>query len=585
MNQVVLKDPAGPGWLLFQEPGQVIQAWQPGQVLPALRQLETAVEAEGLYAAGFISYEAAPAFDSALQVRPDGGFPLLWFGLYPAPRREALLPSPAEAPPAALAWSPSVNRDEYDRAIARVKDYIARGDTYQVNFTLRLRAPFVGDAWELFLRLVQAQPTPYSAYLDIGPFVVCSASPELFFQLDGDLLTARPMKGTAARGRTLAEDQEQASWLQRSQKDRAENVMIVDMLRNDLGRVAQVGSVTVPSLFQVERYPTLWQMTSTIQARSPAPLSEILKAVFPCASITGAPKPRTMRIISALETAPRRVYTGCIGYYAPGRQARFSVAIRTVLVDRQARQAEYGTGGGIVWDSTSAGEYAECLLKAVLVAEKRPDFSLLETMRWTDQEGFYLLEEHIHRLGESAEYFGFPLDLSRLCSELESLASRQRMAGKPPPSARVRLLLDSGGEFTFETFPLAEPPNARPLHLGVAPKPVDSASPFLYHKTTHRQAYQEALAACPSCDDVVLWNERREVTETCIANLVYQLNGQLFTPPAACGLLPGTLRARLLAQGQVQERVLALADLAACEKLFVINSVRGWQEAILAGAG
>ena len=586
MKRVVMLDACGQGWWLFQQPRQVIQAWAPAEVLPALREIETAVESRGLWAAGFISYEAAPAFDSALQTRPDEGFPLLGFGLYPPPQPFVLPPPTDEPDSPPLDWQPSVAWEEYARAIELIKQHIARGDTYQVNYTLRLRAAFPGDPWALFLRLAAAQPTPYAAYIDAGAFALCSASPELFFRLDGDQLTARPMKGTAPRGRTLAEDCAQAEWLQQSEKNRAENVMIVDMLRNDLGRVAQTGSVQVLELFQVERYPTLWQMTSIVQARSHKSFSQVLTALFPCASITGAPKPRTMRIIAALEATPRRAYTGCIGYYAPGRQARFSVAIRTVCVDRRLGQAEYGAGGGIVWDSTSAGEYDECLLKAHLITQPRPQFELLETMLWTAQGGFYLLEEHLQRLAESAEYFAFALDLSGLRLELNAQDARLRQAAPHPPDQRVRLLLASQGQVTLQALPLPAAEATPPLHLGIAAAPVDSSDPFLYHKTTRRQVYQDALVACPGCDDVLLWNERREVTETTIANLVYRLGGRLYTPPVSCGLLPGTLRGHVLAvkpaQGRVLERVLTLDELPACQELWLINSVRGWRRAVLA---
>jgi para-aminobenzoate synthetase / 4-amino-4-deoxychorismate lyase len=576
---VVLKNPQGGGWWLFQEPRRIVQAWRVEHVLPALRQAEAAVDGDGQFAAGFISYEASPAFDPALSVWPDEGFPLLWFGLYDQPRVIELLPAPLQPLELPVDWQPSVTREAYEQAIAQIKEHIACGETYQVNYTLRLRAAFHVDPWGLFVHLVQAQPTEYAAYVDTERFALCSASPELFFQLQGDLLTCRPMKGTAARGRTLAEDRLQAEWLSCSVKDRAENVMIVDMTRNDLGRVAEFGSVQVPRLFQVERYPTVWQMTSTVQARSRASFSEIMQAVFPCASITGAPKASTMSIIAALETTPRRAYTGCIGFYAPGRQARFNVAIRTVTVDRQENLAEYGAGGGIVWDSTSAGEYAECLLKARLVSENRPQFSLLETMLWNAGAGYALLEVHLRRLRDSAEYFAFPLELKRLQAELNSMDARLR--AEAAPAQRVRLLVSRQGKIELQAAPILEKGSDVQVRLGLASHPVDSSYPFLYHKTTHRRIYQEALAGCLGCEDVLLWNERGEVTETCIANLVYRLEGQLYTPPIGCGLLPGTFREQLLKQGKVHERILPLAELDRCDDLYVINSVRGWRAAAL----
>ena len=574
-HQAVIRHAARGEWLHFTQPQQVITAWELGQVLPALQQIEDQVEAKGLWAAGFISYEAAPAFDPVLPVRPMAGFPLLWFGLYPPPQATQL-PGAPELP--ALDWQPSVSRDDYDRAIECIKAYIAGGATYQVNYTMRLRSPFMGDAWALFLNLAQAQRANYAAYLDMGPFALCSSSPELFFRLEENLLTTRPMKGTAGRGRWLADDEAQADWLHHSEKNRAENVMIVDMMRNDLGRIAEVGSVQAPSLFDVERYPTVWQMTSTVTAQSRAPFSQVMSALFPCASITGAPKRRTMQIIAELETTPRRAYTGCIGFYAPGRQAQFNVAIRTVLVDRAAGQAEYGVGGGIVWDSTSAEEYTECLIKARVLSQRRPRFALLESLLWQPGQGYFLLEEHLMRLQEAAVYFQYPLGLPAVQTRLAETAG-----SLPLTAHKVRLLVEQDGSIVCQAAPLETKP--APLRLGLALQPVDAGSPFLYHKTTQRQVYDQALAACPGCDDVLLWNERRQVTETCTANLVFEIGGKRSTPPVACGLLPGTLRARLLAQGEVQERMLTLDELPDCERLYVINSVRGWREAVLPPPG
>lgn len=333
--------------LYFSDPLRVINARTLEGVLPALREIERIVQEEGCHAAGFLSYEAAPAFDDAFHIRADetrNAFPLLWFGLYPAPRLVAL-PEPASPKPA-LTWSPTIDRDSYNAAIARIKDHIAHGRTYQVNYAMRLQTDFHADAWNFFLHLAQTQNN-HAAYVNAGRFVIASASPELFFQLDGETIACRPMKGTAPRGRTTLEDREQAQWLKESEKNRAENVMIVDMIRNDLGRIAKVGSVHVPELFTVEKYPTLWQMTSTVQAKTNASLMEIFKALFPCASITGAPKVGAMRIISELETTPRRIYTGSVGYIAPNRKATFNVAIRTALIDRETQTAECGVGGDI----------------------------------------------------------------------------------------------------------------------------------------------------------------------------------------------------------------------------------------------
>jgi para-aminobenzoate synthetase/4-amino-4-deoxychorismate lyase len=560
-------------WLYFAQPHQIVQAQTLDEVLPALHQIQTLVEHKGWHAAGFLSYEAAPAFDKALQTRPADGFPLLWFGLYPPPRLVSL-PEPASPKPA-ITWSPTVDRQTYTAAIASIKDHIAHGRTYQVNYTMRLRAAFEANPWDFFLHLAQSQNN-HAAYLDTGRYVIASASPELFFAFEGETITCRPMKGTMPRGRTTLEDQEQVRRLKDSEKNRAENVMIVDMIRNDLGRIARVGSVRVPELFTIEKYPTLWQMTSTVTAQTTAPLTEILKALFPCASITGVPKVSTMQIIAALETTPRRVYTGCIGHIAPNRRASFNVAIRTTWIDRATSMAEYGIGGGIVWDSTSADEYAEALLKARVLTEAPPAFSLLETMRWTPAEGFFLREKHIHRLLDSADYFDFPIpSKAALEAFLDEIASRFTSP------QRVRLMLTKDGELRYEAQALQPNAPQPPLKAALARQPIHSANPFLFHKTTHRNVYETARRDFPGFDDVLLYNERGELTEFTLGNLLVRIDGRLYTPPLACGLLPGTLRAYLLETGQAEERIIRCEELSACTEIFRINSVRGMQKVIV----
>ncbi len=574
-GSILIQDAQEGGWLQFRDPIQVIRADHPEEVVPALQAVERATAHRGQYAAGLISYEAAPAFDPALRVRGASGFPLLWFGVYPGSQVTRFDPHRLPGSSYQLgSWRPSRTEGAYTAAFSRIKEHIARGDTYQVNYTLRLRTKFSGDPWSFFLDLIGAQASRYGAYLNIGQAIICSASPELFFRLSGDTLISRPMKGTAARGRTLAEDRAQAEWLHRSPKNRAENVMIVDMIRNDLGRIAEIGSIKVPRLFEIERYPTLWQMTSTVTAKSRAGLPEIMGALFPCASITGAPKVRTMEIIAALETAPRRIYTGSIGFLAPSGDAQFNVAIRTVLIDAKKGKAEYGVGGGVVWDSRPEAEYEECRIKARVLTARRPPFELLETLRWTPAEGYFLLERHLHRLAESAEYFGFPLDPDQVRAIL-----RDQSTGFQPEPLCVRLCLPKGGRIRCEASQLTA--GRGPVRLGTAISPIDSSDPFLFHKTTHRQVYEQARAGRPDCDDVLLWNERGEITETTIANIVVQWKGELLTPLLGCGLLPGTLRGWLLEQGVIQEAILPAEALYQFERIYLINSVRGWREAIL----
>lgn len=573
----LIHDAAGSQWLSLGEPRTCLTTQRLEEVLPLLQRAESEVE-RGAYLAGFLSYEAAPAFDAALAAHPPGEFPLLWLGVFDAAQVQRL----PDLPPLPGAyrlgeWQATVSEAEYAEAITRIKAEIAAGRTYQVNYTYRLRAPFSGEPGALFAQLAEAQRAAYSAFVDTGRFVLCSASPELFFERTGRSVRTKPMKGTAARGRTLAEDEAQARWLHHDPKNRAENVMIVDMLRNDLGRVAETGSVRVPALFETERYPTVWQMTSTVTAETRASLAQLLAALFPCASVTGAPKRSTMQIIRALEATPRRAYCGAIGFVLPGGRAQFNVAIRTVLIDRTLGQAEYGVGSGVVWDSVAADEWAECQVKSRVLRAKLPAFALLESLRWEPATSYFLLDRHLRRLRDSAVYFGFALDEAAICARLEALARTL-----PPVPHKVRLLVEREGGLHVEAAPLPEA-EVQPVRLALAPAPVASSDAFLFHKTTHRRVYDESRAARPEADDVVLWNERSEITETCLANLAVKLEGKWWTPPVEAGLLPGVYRAELLATGRLRERVLRTGDLQRAEALAVLNSVRLWRPAVLMG--
>ena len=383
------------------------------------------------------------------------------------------------------------------------------------------------------------------------------------------------MKGTVCRGRTFAEDAFQRESLHASAKQRAENVMVVDMVRNDLGRIAEVGTVRVLELFVVERYPNAWQMTSAITARSSASLSAIFAALHPSASVTGAPKVRTMEILSALEGGPRGVYTGAIGVVTPDGDARFNVAIRTAVVDHRAGRVTFGIGSGIVWDSDAEAEYEECLLKGSVLGRRRSTFELLETLRWTPAEGLFLLERHVQRLCDSAEYFNFATPIEDV-----RVALTQAVADSREP-LRVRLLLSSAGLVRVECTGLQ--PSVGPLRVCLAEGPIDPSDPLLFHKTTNRTAYERAWR--PGFDDVVLWNPDHEVTETTVANVVVDLDGVLTTPPLGSGLLPGTFRAELLAQGIVREGPVSLDSLQTARRLWLINSVHKWRRAVLGDNG
>jgi para-aminobenzoate synthetase/4-amino-4-deoxychorismate lyase len=386
------------------------------------------------------------------------------------------------------------------------------------------------------------------------------------------------MKGTAARGMTLDDDLLVKQTLYDSIKNRAENVMVTDMLRNDMGRIAEPGSVAVSSLYDVVKYPTLWQMTSTVVAKTHASVSEIFAALFPCASITGAPKASSMAIIAELETSPRDIYTGAIGYFGPDRQAQFSVAIRTALVDKSSDDATYGVGGGIVWDSNSDDEYRECLSKAKVLATTAADtdFEILETLLWDSDESWFLLDLHMQRLCDSAAYFDFEIDRSAIESELAIMPSRF-----PSEKHRVRLLLNRRGEISLTDTPLPTGVDSLVKNVRLAASPVDASNVFLYHKTTQRTVYEQALQSVGECDDVILWNRDGFITESSTANVVVEVDGEQVTPPVSCGLLGGTFRQWLIQRGEISERVVHVDELLKAERFTLINSIRGRMNARL----
>ncbi len=564
-------------WLRLYHPARVITAVSEAELLAKLEEIETAVAQEKLTAVGYITYEASAAFGFATHLK--NNLPLLSFALYPESQIEDLgdefpLQTTPDSPESEQ-WQPNLSPAHYQTAIQVIKDNIAQGNTYQVNYTFHLRRPFHEDPFLYFQKLVQAQQAAYMAYLDMDDHIICSASPELFFTLNGDTLTSKPMKGTAVRGLTYEEDQAKIEWLAQSEKNRAENVMIVDMIRNDMGQIAETGSVQVPQLFDIERYPTLLQMTSTVTAKTKRPLSAIIAAMFPCASITGAPKKRTMELIQELEKEARGLYTGSIGIIAPERRAQFNVAIRTVVIDKTRQEADFGVGSGIVWDSDTDDEFQECQVKASVLTTKRPVFELLESFLWEPETGYFLLNEHLARLQRSAAYFAIDVEETAVKKQLAIFADTLKEACK------VRLLISKQGKIFMQAQPLTHGALPEPVRIGIAQDAVSSNSVWLYHKTTLRKIYDDARASRPDCDEVILWNERQEITEAGSSNIVLSLNGNLVTPPISSGLLAGTFREYLLQNGRIQEQILTLDDLYLADDIFLINSVRRWRKAIL----
>lgn len=556
---------------------EVIAAYSMAEVLPALRRVEAAVSA-GCHAAGFISYDAAPGLNPDLAALPPGEFPLLWFGIFT--KRLAVQPPPDEASPASYQtgnWRTSLSPEKYADAVTRVREYIAAGDTYQVNLTMRRTFSFAGDPFAFYRDLCRSQRAPFCAWLDLDRFKVLSASPELFFRLSGGTLITRPMKGTANRGRWYADDEEAKQKLKEDPKERAENLMIVDLLRNDLGMVSQTGSVAVNSLFDIETLETVHQMTSTISSRLKQGIGIVglFQALFPCGSVTGAPKKRTMEIIARLENAPRGIYTGCIGFISPGPEAVFSVAIRTIVIDTTTGEAEMGVGSGITYDSRPGDEYAECLAKGRFALERRPDFQLIETILFEEGSGYFLLERHLERIRRSAAYFGFGLDSDNV---RKALAARSAAFSG---NHKVRLLLSRKGTFTIQADPVSADRPDVALLVAISENRTDSRDPFLFHKSTHRPMYAAESAKRPECIDLIFTNERDELTEGASHNIVVRIDGELVTPPLECGLLPGVFREELLDRGEIRERIVTAAQLKMAEEIHLINSVRRWRRVIL----
>ncbi len=569
--------------LLCPAPYHVLTAETPAEVAPVLAEVDRATR-QGCWAFGFVAYEAASGLDERLVTHPPAaGLPLVWFGLCAEPVQ---VPVIAPAAPGgrdyrAERWSPSWEPADHRRDVDRVREHIAAGDTYQCNLTVRLNSRISGDLGRLYADLALRQRGSHAAYLDLGRFVVASASPELFFEWSRDRLTMRPMKGTASRGRDLTEDRMQGDQLRSSAKERAENIMIVDLMRNDVARIAKVGSVSVASLCSIERYETVLQLTSEVTAepRPEVGLLDVFRALFPCGSITGAPKVRTMELIRELEDSPRGVYCGAIGLVAPPGapvRARFNVAIRTVVVDRSTGRAGYGTGGGITWGSEPAAEHAELLVKSSILDSRYEDFQLLETMAYRRATGIGNRVRHLERIAASAEYFGFAFDVTTAERDLA-------LAVASVDTAMVRLRLDRSGAIAVDLAPLPARPD-RPLTLAVDVVPVDSAERWLYHKTTLRDPYTARRRRHPDADDVVMCNERGELTESTTANLAIHLDGRWWTPPLSSGCLPGVERGLLLDRGVLRERVLRPAALYRADAVAVVSSLRGWRRAVGPGS-
>ena len=572
--------PRGGRTYLFERPDSIIEAHRPEEVPDALARIEAARNS-GAYVVGYFTYELGYVLEpKLLPLLPETSQPLLWFGVFS--ERGTLDHGElgdflAEEQPSDYALNNvthSMGREDYQSRFGRVKSYIAAGDIYQLNLTLKGRFAFEGSRRALYRDLRLKQPVAYGAYIETPDQTLLSASPEIFIGLDGHKILTRPMKGTADRGATLSADQDVRHWLRSDEKSRAENLMIVDLMRNDIGRVARMGSVRVTDLFSVETYETLHQMTSGITAelRDDVDITTLVQSIFPPGSITGAPKVRAIEIIRELETEPRGVYTGSIGFFAPDGTACFNVAIRTVAIDADGA-GEIGIGSGVVQDSSAEAEYEECLLKMKFLTDDVRDFSLFETMLFQPGAGYALLERHLARMARSADYFRFPFDEAAashlLASEAESFGDMDQ---------RVRLVLARDGALTVTSTAL--PPGSTPatMRYAVSEYRVRSGNRFLYHKTTERELYDgehARMAELYGTDEVIFLNEKGELAEGSRTNIFIEKDGELFTPALECGLLPGTFREDLIARGECREAVLTVADLEMADRVYLGNSVRG----------
>jgi para-aminobenzoate synthetase / 4-amino-4-deoxychorismate lyase len=562
----VLRD--GDRWRVYLNPAEVIVAMDAKALKKGLMLMERHIQ-NGGEVAGCFYYEAGYALEPRLlPLLAKYPGPLCWFGLYDkATVLDEIALCEIHESGVLRDFELSITCDEYCTTLEQIRQSIEAGEVYQINFTTRMHVHPKVNPWEMFSVLFRSHPVPYAAFVNTGREQIVSLSPEMFFEIENGRITVKPMKGTAARGRTLEEDSVAADWLRNSEKNRAENVMIVDLMRNDLGRICRAGSVKTTSLFDVQRYPSLWQMTSTVEGElmQGYTVESVLRALFPSGSVTGAPKIRAMEHIAKLEDSPRGVYTGAIGFFAP-QNARFNVAIRTIEVQRG--KGTMGLGSGVVYDSEPLSEWQECQAKAAFLTHSPSEFKLIETLYWN--KGYRLLDQHLARMRDSAEYFEFAFNEKRLRLALQTLA-----AEFPAKAKRVRITLAREGEFEITHADFAAAHFGR---VGLSRKRISSNDRFLFHKTTNRDLYTQELTAARNrkLDDVLFFNEAGELTEGAIHNVFVVKDNLWRTPPVECGLLPGTFRAEILrTRPNAREAILYLDDLKNADAIYLCNSVQG----------
>lgn len=568
---------------LFSNPVKIISSYNPRDVKKNLFEVEGWIS-KGYYAAGFMSYEAGFSFEDDLTgLKTDSRFPLLWFGIYKNPRvftcRDRIIFKHDRKQAYSIKnLRPNITKNKYTRNIKKIKRFIRKGDTYQVNYTFKYKFDFSGSVYGFYEDMKAKQSVSYSAFIKTPEFSILSLSPELFFRKIDTRIEVRPMKGTFDRGRDLEEDEYNIKLLESSTKNRSENVMIVDLLRNDLGRISRTGTVRTEKLFKVERYETLLQMISIVKARlkKNITLYDLFKAIFPSGSVTGAPKISTMKIIDSLENDNRRIYTGGIGFFSPGGGAVFNVAIRTAVIDNRTKKGEMGIGSGIVYDSDPEKEFEECKLKAKFINGKEKTFKLIETMLWKQNMGYFLLGLHLERMASSAEYFGFSCDAKAIVRKLKDLEKDFIDSH----DYKVRLLLDSSGALSVSFTKIKKKPQAARVRFSA--RKTNSGDIFLYHKTTNRHLYDEEYKKWHDKGyfDIIFTNERGEVTEGSITNIIIKKGRTYYTPPVRSGLLNGVFRRYILEAKKLPlvEKVLYKKDVQKADEIYMLNSVRGMVE-------
>ena len=581
------------GALLFSDPVEVVVLSSLSGLKRFFQTLEEKL-AESYFLAGWLSYEAGYGFEPTLFSFADAthsSSPLAWFGVYRSPQhyservvKELFYEHPSSSPGIV---SFNLPEEEYREKVLAIKDQIAAGNVYQVNFTGRNRFTFSGSASALYGALRDAQPSSYTALLNCGERTILSFSPELFFSKRGLAIETMPMKGTAPRGRTFEEDNRFKESLTQCKKNRAENLMIVDLLRNDLGRICRPGSIKAEKLFAAETYPTLHQMVSTIRGeqRENIGLYELFKALYPSGSVTGAPKIKAMKLIRTFETEPRAIYTGTIGFISPDRDMVFNVAIRTV--ELSGEEGVYGSGSGIVWDSDPQEEYRECHLKAKILSESGNSHGeLFESMLWA---GRYLwLQEHLDRLASSARVLGYPFDSTAAFMILTQFEEELRLLHQPKPDIRfkVKLTLSFQGDLSLGYQSIEVQNSSVPLRLCLAAHRTDSSKSLLHHKTSTRALYDRhnSVAREKGFDEVLFLNERGELTEGTISNIFISKGRHFYTPPVSCGLLNGIFRQYFLATRPfASEKTLTIHDILSADTIYMTNSVRGLRRALFTG--